>query len=107
MRVTFATFVPALKGASVPAGMRSLLAVDLCTLFSSIQLSYPALENGSLMTEQLEVDPPAAVLPLVPCSASWGVLHTGLPGRDPGPGLFRHARNDERVGRRAARGQPQ
>ena len=52
VRVTLAAFVPALrKGILVQPGMRSLLAVDLNALFSSIQLSYPPIENGSLMTD--------------------------------------------------------
>ena len=32
-------------------GMRSVLNVNLNTLFSSIQLSYPTLENGSIMSD--------------------------------------------------------
>jgi hypothetical protein len=52
VRVTLATFVPALRrGILVQPGMRSLLAVDLNSLFSSIQLSYPSIENGGLMTD--------------------------------------------------------
>src|ERR1039457_4929547 len=52
VRVTLATFVPALRtGILVQPGMRSLLAVDLNALFSSIQLSYPPIDGGSLMTD--------------------------------------------------------
>jgi hypothetical protein len=52
VRVTLATFVPALRtGILVQPGMRSLLAVDLSALFSSIQLSYPPIDGGSLMTD--------------------------------------------------------
>jgi hypothetical protein len=52
VRVTLATFVPALRrGILVQPGMRSLLAVDLSALFSSIQLSYPSIENGGFMTD--------------------------------------------------------
>ncbi len=52
VRVTLAAFVPALRsGILVQPGMRSLLAVNLNALFSSIQLSYPPIENGSLMTD--------------------------------------------------------
>jgi hypothetical protein len=52
VRVTLATFVPALRrGILVQPGMRSLLAVDLNALFSSIQLSYPSMDSGSLMTD--------------------------------------------------------
>ena len=52
IRVTLATFVPALrKGILVQPGMRSLLAVDLSALFSSIQLSYPTIDSGAFMTD--------------------------------------------------------
>lgn len=52
VRVSLASFVPALKrNILVQPGMRSVLAVNLNTLFSSIQLAYPPVENGSLMTE--------------------------------------------------------
>ena len=52
VRVTLAAFVPAIrKDILVQPGMRSLLAVNLSALFSSIQLSYPVVENGSLMSE--------------------------------------------------------
>ena len=32
-------------------GMRSVLNVNLNSLFSTIQISYPALENGCLMSD--------------------------------------------------------
>jgi hypothetical protein len=52
VRVTFATFVPALrKNILVQPGMRSILAVNLNTLFSSVQLRYPQVDNGSLMSD--------------------------------------------------------
>jgi hypothetical protein len=52
VRVTLAAFVPAIRrDIMVQPGMRSLLAVNLSALFSSIQLGYPTVENGSLMTE--------------------------------------------------------
>lgn len=52
LRVTLASFVPALKrNILVQPGMRSVMAVSLNTLFSSIQLAYPPIENGSLMTD--------------------------------------------------------
>ena len=51
IRVTLAAFVPALKkDILVQPGMRSALAVNLNTLFSTIQLAYPPFENG-LMTD--------------------------------------------------------
>jgi hypothetical protein len=47
IKVTFATFVPALrKNILVQPGMRSVLNVNLNTLFSTIQLAYPPMENG-------------------------------------------------------------
>jgi len=53
VRVTLAAFVPALKkNILVQPGMRSVLNVNLNTLFSSIQLAYPPLENGSLMSDE-------------------------------------------------------
>jgi hypothetical protein len=52
VRVTLATFVPAIReGILVQPGMRSLLAVDLNSLLSSIELSYPSAESGGLMTD--------------------------------------------------------
>src|SRR5207302_96807 len=53
VKVTMATFVPAMKkGILVQPGMRSVLNVNLNTLFSSIQFAYPPLENGSLMSDE-------------------------------------------------------
>src|ERR1039457_2185724 len=52
VKVTLATFVPALKkNILVQPGMRSVLNVNLNTLFSTIQLAYPSVENGSLMSD--------------------------------------------------------
>lgn len=52
VRVTLAAFIPALRrGVMVQPGMRSVLAVNLNTLFSSIQLAYPPLENGAFMSD--------------------------------------------------------
>jgi Carboxypeptidase regulatory-like domain len=52
VKVTLGTFVPAFKnGILVQPGMRSVLNVNLNTLFSSIQLTYPPLEGGSVMTD--------------------------------------------------------
>ncbi len=52
LRVTLASFVPAIrKNISVEAGRLSLLHVSLNTLFSSIQLDYPNMENGSLISD--------------------------------------------------------
>ena len=50
--VTLATFVPAMKkDILVQPGMRSVLNVNLNTLFSTIQLAYPPVDNGSLMSD--------------------------------------------------------
>jgi hypothetical protein len=52
VKVTLATFVPALKkNILVQPGMRSVLNVNLNTLFSTIQLAYPSAESGSLMSD--------------------------------------------------------
>ena len=52
VRVTLATFEPAVRrNLLVQPGMRSLLNVNLSTVFSSIQLAYPPLENGNVMSE--------------------------------------------------------
>jgi hypothetical protein len=52
IRVSLATFVPALKrDILVQPGMRSVLNVSLNTLFSSIQIAYPPPENSSFMTD--------------------------------------------------------
>jgi len=49
IRVTLATFVPALrKDILVQPGMRSILNVNLNSLFSTIQFTYPTLDNGLL-----------------------------------------------------------
>ena len=46
-------FIPAFrKDILVQPGMRSVLNVSLSTLFSSIQLDYPAFENGGIMTDE-------------------------------------------------------
>src|ERR1035441_7283401 len=61
VKVTLATFVPALKkNILVQPGMRSVLNVNLNTLFSTIQLAYPSAESGSLMSDEWKwVLPPA------------------------------------------------
>jgi len=52
LRVTLASFVPAIRrDISVEAGRLRLLHVSLNTLFSSIQLDYPNLESGSLISD--------------------------------------------------------
>ena len=52
VRVSLAAFIPALKrDILVQPGMRSMLAINLNTLLSSIRLTYPPAENGSLMTD--------------------------------------------------------
>jgi hypothetical protein len=52
VKVTMAAFFPAFqKDILVQPGTESLLAVHLSSFFSTIQLSYPPLENGSLITD--------------------------------------------------------
>ena len=52
VKVSVATLVPAVKkNILVQPGMQSMLAVNLNSLFITIQLSYPPLENGSLLTD--------------------------------------------------------
>jgi hypothetical protein len=53
IRVSLATFLPAFKrNIAVDPGKRSILHVNLSTLLSTIQLSYPAaIENGSIMSD--------------------------------------------------------
>jgi hypothetical protein len=51
VKISFTGFLPATKEILVQPGMRSLLNVNLSTLFSTIQLSYPTVENGNIMTE--------------------------------------------------------
>ena len=52
VRVNLATFVPAVKkDILVQPGMRSVLNVSLSSLFSSIQILYPTVESGTLMTD--------------------------------------------------------
>jgi hypothetical protein len=51
VKVSLASFVPATKEILVQPGMRSVLNVNLSTLFSTIQFAYPALESGNIMTD--------------------------------------------------------
>src|SRR5579863_982892 len=52
IRVTLAAYLPAFRqNILVQPGMRSVLNVNLTGVFSTIQFSYPALENGSLITD--------------------------------------------------------
>jgi hypothetical protein len=52
IKVTFAAFAPTIKqDVKVQPGMRSVLNVRLNTLFSSLQLSFPTVENGPLMSD--------------------------------------------------------
>ncbi len=53
VRVTMSSFVPALKrNITVLPGMQSVLAINLATLFSSIELVYTGPNNGSLMNDE-------------------------------------------------------
>ncbi len=52
IKVTFAAFAPTIRqNIKVQPGLRSILNVRLDTLFSSLQLSYPTMENGPLMSD--------------------------------------------------------
>ena len=52
IKVSLASFIPAIKkDVLVQPGMRSVLNVNLSTLFSSVSLSYPTLDNGSFMSD--------------------------------------------------------
>jgi hypothetical protein len=52
IRVTLATFVPALKrDILVQSGANALLTVNLNSLFSSIQVAYPPAGSGAFMTD--------------------------------------------------------
>jgi hypothetical protein len=53
VKVTMASFVPAMrKSIVVQPGMRSVLNVNMSTLFSSIQFSYPPVDGGALMSDE-------------------------------------------------------
>ena len=53
VRVTRLPYDPAVRrDISVRAGERSVLTVSLSSLFSSIRISYPELDNGSPMTDE-------------------------------------------------------
>src|SRR5271157_1576297 len=53
VRVTRLPYDPAIrKDIAVRPGERSMLTVSLSSLFSSIQISYPQMENGSPMTDE-------------------------------------------------------
>jgi hypothetical protein len=52
IRVSLALYVPALKkNILVQPGMRSILNVNLTTLFSSIQIGYPQTDSGTFMSD--------------------------------------------------------
>lgn len=50
VKISFSAFIPATREILVQPGMRSVLNVNLSTLFSNIQFGYPAVENGAIMT---------------------------------------------------------
>ena len=51
IKISLAAFIPATRQILVQPGMRSILNVNLSTLFSSIQFSYPVVENANIMSE--------------------------------------------------------
>jgi hypothetical protein len=53
VRITLASFIPAIrKDILVQPGMRSVLNVSMSTLFSSIQLDFPVLDSGGVMSDE-------------------------------------------------------
>lgn len=52
IKISFAAFVPATRQVLVQPGMRSMLNVNLSTLFSNIQFGYPSPDNGIIMTDE-------------------------------------------------------
>jgi hypothetical protein len=53
IKVTLAAFYPALKqDILIQPGMRSVLNVKLSTILSTIQLAYPPIQNGNIMTDE-------------------------------------------------------
>jgi hypothetical protein len=51
VKVTLAAFAPATREILVQPGMRSVLNVNLNSLWSTIQFAYPPVENGNIMTD--------------------------------------------------------
>src|SRR5215469_8672682 len=51
VKIAVAAFVPATRQILVQPGMRSVLNVNLSTLFSSIQFGYPVVDNANIMSE--------------------------------------------------------
>jgi len=51
VKVSLVSFVPATKEILVLPGMRSVLNVNLSTLFSTIQFAYPTFESGNIMSD--------------------------------------------------------
>ena len=51
VKISVTSFVPATKEILVQPGMRSILNVNLNTLFSTIQFGYPVFESGNIMTD--------------------------------------------------------
>jgi hypothetical protein len=51
VKISLAAFIPATRQILVQPGMRSILNVNLSTLFSSIQFAYPVVENSNIMSE--------------------------------------------------------
>jgi hypothetical protein len=51
IKISLASFIPATKEIMVQPGMRSVMNVNLSTLFSTIQFGYPSVESGNIMTD--------------------------------------------------------
>ena len=105
VKVTLATFVPALKkNILVQPGMRSVLNVNLNTLFSTIQLAYPSIENGSLMSDDWKwvLRTASSTRPVLRFAADPLADQPGRPARH-SCGLLRYARHPAEFPRAMAR----
>ena len=103
VKVFTAALIPAIKkDILVQPGMQSVLAVRLNSLISTIQLSYPPLENGSLMTDDwkwaLRTELGHARGATLPGWAD----HGGSAVERPPDGFLRHPRRPAAFGRRFA-----
>ncbi len=51
VKVSFSALVPATREILVQPGIRSILNVNLSTLFSTVQFGHPTFENGAIMSD--------------------------------------------------------
>jgi len=94
VRVTRIPYDPAVRrDITVHAGERSLLTVSLNSLFSSIQVSYPALESGSLMSDEWKW-----VLRSAPATRPvFRMLPDGTASADPGEAMAQEGQKAQRA----------